>query len=54
MAVSTPEKAAQAIFEAGIFRCPERYVPRGYAIAGALAHARAGLTRLVLGDARRR
>src|SRR5947209_13602774 len=31
--VSTPERAAEAIYEAGIGRSPERYVPRAYAIA---------------------
>ncbi len=34
--VSTPEKAAEAIYEAGIGRRPERYVPRPYALAAAL------------------
>jgi short-subunit dehydrogenase len=34
--VSTPEKAAEAIFEAGVERRPERYVPRGYALAATL------------------
>jgi short-subunit dehydrogenase len=47
--VSTPEKAAQAIFETGICRFPERYVPRAYAVAGALRTLAPGLTRLVLG-----
>jgi short-subunit dehydrogenase len=35
-AVSTPEKAAEAIHQAGIGRRPERYVPRPYALLGAL------------------
>jgi short-subunit dehydrogenase len=35
-AVSTPEKAAEAIYEAGIGRRPERYVPRPYALAAVL------------------
>ncbi|HEY7933823.1 MAG TPA: SDR family NAD(P)-dependent oxidoreductase [Solirubrobacteraceae bacterium] len=34
-AVSTPEKAAEAIYEVGIGRRAERYVPRPYAILGA-------------------
>jgi len=34
--VSTPEKAAEAIYEAGFGRRPERYVPRPYALAAAL------------------
>jgi hypothetical protein len=47
--VSTPEKAAQAIFETGIARSPERWVPRPYAIAGALRAIAPGLTRMILG-----
>jgi uncharacterized protein len=34
--VSTPERGAQAIRDAGLGRHPERYVPRAYAIAAAL------------------
>ena len=34
-AVSTPERAAEAIYEAGIGRRPERYVPRPYRLAAA-------------------
>jgi short-subunit dehydrogenase len=34
--VSTPEHAAEAIYEAGVGRRPERYVPRPYWIAAAL------------------
>jgi short-subunit dehydrogenase len=34
--VSTPEKAAEAIYEAGIGRRAERYVPRAYGLAAAL------------------
>ena len=34
--VSTPEKAAEAIYEAGIRRRAERYVPRAYGLAAAL------------------
>ncbi|HEY2141871.1 MAG TPA: SDR family NAD(P)-dependent oxidoreductase [Solirubrobacteraceae bacterium] len=48
-AVSTPEKAAEAIFEAGIGRQPERYVPRPYALAAAARVLTPGLTRRVLG-----
>jgi short-subunit dehydrogenase len=47
--VSDPEKVAEAIFECGPGRKPERYVPRPYALA---AHARIlfpSLTRRVLG-----
>jgi short-subunit dehydrogenase len=47
--VSTPEKAAQAIFETGIARSPERWVPRPYAIAGALRVLAPGLARKILG-----
>jgi uncharacterized protein len=49
--VSTPEKAAEAIYEAGIGGRPERYVPRPYAIAAALRILAPGLTRRVLGGA---
>jgi short-subunit dehydrogenase len=48
-AVSTPERAAQAIYEAGLGRRPERYVPRPYAIAAALRVLAPGLVRRVLG-----
>ncbi len=47
--VSTPEKAAQAIFQAGVGRHPERYVPRPYALAAALRVVAPGLVRRVLG-----
>jgi uncharacterized protein len=47
--VSTPERAAEAIFQAGIERRPERYVPRPYAIAAALRILAPGLVRRVLG-----
>jgi len=33
--VSTPDRAAEAIVEAGLGRRPERYVPRPYALAAA-------------------
>jgi short-subunit dehydrogenase len=48
-AVSTPERAAEAIYEAGIGRRPERYVPRPYAIAAALRVIAPALVRRVLG-----
>jgi uncharacterized protein len=47
--VSTPDRAAEAIYEAGIGRRPERYVPRAYAIAAALRVLAPGLVRRVLG-----
>lgn len=50
-AVSTPEKAAEAIFQAGVGRRPERYVPRPYALAAALRILLPGLVRRVMGGA---
>jgi short-subunit dehydrogenase len=47
--VSTPERAAEAIFQAGVGRTPERYVPRPYGIAAALRVITPGLVRRVLG-----
>jgi uncharacterized protein len=47
--VSTPERAAEAIFQAGIGRRAERYVPRPYALAAALRILTPGLVRRVLG-----
>jgi short-subunit dehydrogenase len=47
--VSTPEQAAEAIFQAGVGRAPERYVPRPYGIAAALRVIAPGLVRRVLG-----
>jgi short-subunit dehydrogenase len=47
--VSTPEKAADAIFQAGVGRRPERYVPRPYALAAALRIVAPGLVRRMLG-----
>jgi uncharacterized protein len=47
--VSTPEKAAEAIYEAGIGRRAERYVPRPYALAAALRVVAPRLVRRVLG-----
>ena len=48
-AVSTPAQAAEAIFQAGVGRRPERYVPRPYAIAAALRVLAPGLVRRVMG-----
>jgi uncharacterized protein len=47
--VSTPERAAEAIYQTGIERHPERYVPRPYGIAAALRVLAPGLVRRVLG-----
>jgi short-subunit dehydrogenase len=47
--VSTPEKGARAIVDAGLGRKAERYVPRPYAVAGALRTLAPWLTRRVLG-----
>ncbi len=46
--VSTPEKGAEAIYEAGLGRRAERYVPRPYALAAALRILAPGLVRRVL------
>jgi len=47
--VSTPERAAEAIHQAGIGRRPERYVPRAYGLAAALRILAPALTRRVIG-----
>jgi uncharacterized protein len=47
--VSTPEKGARAIVDAGLGRKAERYVPRPYAVASALRTLAPALTRRVLG-----
>jgi short-subunit dehydrogenase len=47
--VSTPEKVAEAIWEAGPGGKAERYVPRPYAVAAALRVVAPRLTRRVLG-----
>src|ERR1700730_15226649 len=47
--VSTPEKAAEAIVQAGLGRRPERYVPRPYALAAVLRIVTPGLVRRVIG-----
>jgi uncharacterized protein len=47
-AVSTPEQGAEAIYEAGIGRKAERYVPRPYALASIARILVPGLTRRVI------
>jgi uncharacterized protein len=47
--VSTPDRAAEAIFQAGVGRRPERYVPRPYGLAAAARILTPGLVRRVLG-----
>lgn len=47
--VSTPEQVAEAIFQAGIGRRPERYVPRPYALAAVLRVLAPALVRRALG-----
>jgi uncharacterized protein len=47
--VSTPQKAAEAIYQAGVERRPERYVPRPYALAAALRVVAPALVRRALG-----
>jgi short-subunit dehydrogenase len=47
-AVSTPEKAAEAIYDAGIGRRAERYVPRAYGLAAALRVLTPALVRRAL------
>jgi short-subunit dehydrogenase len=49
--VSTPERAAEAIVEAGLGRRPERYVPRPYAFAAAARMLLPGLLRRLRGGA---
>jgi uncharacterized protein len=46
--VSTPEKGAEAIYEAGIGRRAERYVPRAYGLAAALRILAPALVRRAL------
>src|SRR5665213_1809179 len=48
-AVSTPDKAAEAIYEAGIGRRAERYVPRAYGLAAAMRVLAPALVRRVMG-----
>ena len=47
--VSTPEKGAEAIVQAGLGRRPERYVPRPYGLAAALRVVAPRLVRRALG-----
>lgn len=46
--VSTPERAAEAILDAGLRRRPERYVPRPYGLIAALRALAPGLVRRAL------
>ncbi len=46
--VSDVRKAAEAVYEAGVLGKPERYVPKPYAIVGALKILAPGLARRVL------
>jgi short-subunit dehydrogenase len=48
-AVSTPERVAEAIYQAGPGRKAERYVPRPYWLAAAFRILTPGLTRRVMG-----
>ena len=48
-AVSTPEKGAEAIVEAGLGGKPERYVPKAYGLAAVARVALPRLTRKVMG-----
>ena len=48
--VSTPERGAEAIREAGLGRRAERYVPRPYALAGILRLLAPSLVRRALGS----
>ena len=47
--VSTPDRAAEAIYQAGVGHRAERYVPRPYALAAAARILTPGLVRRVLG-----
>ena len=47
--VSTPERGAQAILDAGLNRKAERYVPRPYALAAAARVLAPRLVRLATG-----
>ncbi len=46
--VSTPERAAEAIYDAGVNRRAERYVPRAYGLAAAARAVAPALVRRVL------
>ena len=45
--VSTPDRAAEAILDAGLRRRPERYVPRGYALFACARMLMPGLVRRI-------
>jgi short-subunit dehydrogenase len=47
--VSTPQRAAEAIYDAGLRRRPERWVPRAYGLIAATRSVAPGLLRRVLG-----
>ena len=47
--VSTPDRAAEAIYETGLGGRPERYVPRPYGVAAALRVLTPGLYRRIIG-----
>lgn len=48
-AVSTPERGAEAIYQAGVGRRAERYVPRAYWLAAAVRALAPGLVRRAMG-----
>lgn len=50
--VSTPDRAAEAILDAGLHGRAERYVPRGYALFSYLRILAPALVRTVIGDGR--
>ncbi|HUN79226.1 MAG TPA: SDR family NAD(P)-dependent oxidoreductase [Solirubrobacteraceae bacterium] len=50
--VSTPDRAAEAIVEAGLRRRPERYVPRGYALFACARILAPGLVRRIVSGGR--
>ncbi len=50
--VSTPDRAAEAILDAGLRRRPERYVPRGYALFACARILMPGLVRRIVSDGR--
>jgi short-subunit dehydrogenase len=50
--VSTPDRAAEAIFDAGLRRRPERYVPRAYALFALARILVPGLVRRIISGGR--
>lgn len=50
--VSTPDRAAEAILDAGLRRRPERYVPRGYALFSCARLLAPGLVRRITAGGR--